>query len=518
MYLMSGKVDMLKMEVKNMTAYISDILSELRFSQKWTLNQKKFFLTVIAKLADSKIYVSKQDQIVSFDDERILLKIDSVSPEIIMGKDEFIDIMKIDKRNYSREVAKVCDGVMSTVATLPNPFEVSNKKSFRKINWFNYIDYKDSNGEIKIHIHQNALPYLIVFTNYTKINLHYIFQFKSQYSLQLYYLIKMNKARYKHNDSINYKIDELIIKLEIPVGYSNISMMKKAVLDVAIEEINSKTDLLVSYELKKTGKKFTDIDINFSQKKVISKQPEQSNPQDQRIKHQATDESLNLDINDQDIIIAAHLQSYGIPRNKAIEYVKSYGVNTCKIGIEKLLGEIQKGRDIKNTSGYLVACIENTGNNSSSQEIKSAMSAAEEFVQDRKAQEMKRFNLFDTYINNNEQQITVLLARHEANEKLTDELEIDMLRCLKDVVDQYKDLESMSPYYLTLRFKGDMLNYANIKSLVDELEVATKEERITKLKADLEAKKLELENVSEKAKELVEKEITMLKVAIADLV
>ena len=201
-----------------------------------------------------------------------------------------------------------------------------------------------------------------------------------------------------------------------------------------------------------------------------------------------------------------------------MEYVKTYGADACKLGIEKLLGEIQKGRDIKNTSGYLVACIENSANNSSAQEIKAAMDAADELVRDRKAQEMKRFNLFDTYINNNEQQILVLLARHEINEKLTDELEIDMLRCLKDAVAQYENLESMSPYYLTLRFKGDLLNYSDIKSLVEELEVATKKERIEKLKAELEAKKTELEEVSGKAKGLVEKEITMLKVTIADLV
>jgi hypothetical protein len=225
-----------------------------------------------------------------------------------------------------------------------------------------------------------------------------------------------------------------------------------------------------------------------------------------------------LDLNDQEMIILAQLFSYGISRSKASEYVRGYGIDSCKVGIEKLLGEIQKGRDVKNISGYLVSCIENSANSKSSKEIKAAMNFAEELAQDRKAQEMERFNRFDIYINNNEQQILVLFSRHEANEKLTDELEIDMLRCLKDVVVQYEDLESMSPYCLTLRFKGDILNYAKIKSLVEELEVATKEERIAKLKTDLEAKKVELENVSGKAKGLVEKEITILKVAIADLV
>ena len=278
------------------------------------------------------------------------------------------------------------------------------------------------------------------------------------------------------------------------------------------------SDISFNYELHKTGKRFTDITFKFSQKKDSSKQLDQPKRQHQEIEYKTTDEPLNIEVDDQTIIASAQLQAYGIQRNKALEYVKTYGADTCKIGIEKLLGEIQKGRDIKNISGYLVSCIENAGNNSSSQEIKAVMNAAEELTQDRKVKEMELFNKFDSYIENNKQDVLILLSQHEANEKLIDELEIDMLRCLKDVVAQYDDLESMSPYYLTLKFKGNILNYSKIKSVVEELKIASKEERIAKLKTDLEAKKAELDGVKGKAKGLVEKEITMLKVAIADLV
>ena len=146
------------------------------------------------------------------------------------------------------------------------------------------------------------------------------------------------------------------------------------------------------------------------------------------------------------------------------------------------------------------------------------MNAAEELTQARKFQEIERFNSFDSYINNNEQQILVLLARYEVKEKLTDELEIDMLRCLKDVVAQYNDLENMLPRYLTLRFKGDILDYKKMKSLVEELEIASKAERIAKLKADLEDKKVKFEEANEQVKPLIEKEIIRFKIAIADLV
>jgi hypothetical protein len=383
---------------------------------------------------------------------------------------------------------------------------------------FSLIQYEDRTGMIKVKVNEDALPFILFMKSYTLFRFTEFSLIKNKHAINIYIFAKIAINKYSKVGELCSSMEDLRQSLGLEDKYRSVNSFIKSVIDVSISEINNKTDINIFYELHKTGKRFTDITLKFSQKKGDSKQLDLPKRQPQEIEYQEVDASLNLGVNDQDIIISAQLQSYGIPKNKALEYVKSYGVDTCKVGIEKLLGEIQKGRDIQNISGYLVSCIENAGNNSSAQEIKAAMNAAEELAQDRKAQEMKRFNSFDTYINNNEQQITVLLARHEANEKLTDELEIDMLRCLKDVVTQYEDLESMSPYYLTLRFKGDILKYSNIKYLVEELEVATKEERIAKLKAELEAKKTELQEVSGEAKGLVEKEITMLKVAIADLV
>ena len=57
-----------------------------------------------------------------------------------------------------------------------------------------------------------------------------------------------------------------------------------------------------------------------------------------------------------------------------------------------------------------------------------------------------------------------------------------------------------------------------IKFLVKELEVASKKERITKLKSDLEKKEVEFKESSKHVRGLLTKEITILKVAIADLV
>jgi plasmid replication initiation protein len=337
--------------------------------------------------------------------------------------------------------------MIKKVVDTPSPLDPNNPKSFKLFSWFTDAEYIEKDQIIKISLHVEMVKRLAVFRQYTSLDYGMIFSLNNAYSLKVYLSCKIMLSRYKTNESIKLELDSFKHKIGLKGKYSKPSLFEKYVLLVVKDEIKNLTDINFDYELHKTGKRFTHITLKFSQKKNVSKQLDQSKRQPQEIEHQKADEPLDLDLNNQEMILSAQLFSYGIPRSKASEYVRGYGVDACKVGIEKLLGEIQKGRDIKNISGYLISCIESSANNKSSKEIKAAMNLAEELEQDRKAQEMERFYSFDTYINNNEQQILVLLARNESQEKLTDELEIDMLRCLKDVIAQYEDLESISPYY-----------------------------------------------------------------------
>ncbi len=505
------------MEIKE-SFYLSEVLYGLKTQQEWSLYEIKMILMLLSKISDYRVYIKKTDNIIDINDDIVLDQLKNVPMEYKLSKTDFMNFTNIRHDNLAREIKKTCFSLLSKVIDTPNPLRPNDTKSFKMFTWFTDANYKDDESYIILTVNKETLKRLAVFTRYATITFQYIAPLKNKHSLSLYLVCKILQSQHYSNKVLKLSINELKAKLGLEKKYVKVTQLKEYVLDVVSSEINDKTDLVFDYELHKTGKRFTDITLKFSQKKDISKQLDQPKRQPQEIEHQASDAPLNLDVNDQDIIIAAQLQSYGIPRNKALEYVTTYGVDTCKIGIEKLLGEIQKGRDIKNISGYLVSCIENAGNNSSSQEIKAAMDAEEKIKQDRKNQELVRFNEFDEYIYNNREPIATLLLRHQEKEKLIDDVEIDMLRCLKRIVNEYDDLASIHPYYLKLKFKDDFINYEKIQSVVDELEVASKEERIAKLKTDLEAKKAELEGVSGKAKGLVEKEITMLKVAIADLV
>lgn len=499
--------------------YLSDIFGRVSLNGIYTTNEWKLAFLIFSRLNQGKVMLSKDyPDIDSFEHPLIKDMVRETDNNVYIKRDEFLEMTVTDKTHAALMIKKVTQSLIDKSVTLPNPIDPNNKKSFMHMSLFSLIQYEDKKGLIKVKVNEDALPFILFMKSYTLFKLTEFSLIKNKHTINIYIFAKIAINKYSKTGELYSSIDELRQSLGLEDKYRSVNSFIKSVIDVSINDINNKTDINISYELHKTGKRFTDIALKFSQKKDSDKQLDQPKWQPQEVENQVIDETINSGVEDQTLITSIQLQAYGIPRNKALEYVKTYGANTCKLGIEKLLGEIQKGRDIKNISGYLVSCIENASNNSSSEEIKASIIAAEELIETRQARDMERFNKFDSYIETNKQDILVLLARHETKEKLVDELEIDMLKCLKDVIAQYGDLESMSPYYLTLRFKDDILDYRKIKSLVEELEVASNEERIAKLKTDLEAKKSELEKLSGKAKELIEKEITMLKVAIADLV
>ena len=509
--------EIMNMEFLNNKYVSNTVLSGIPEKGEWTLNGFKLAYLIACEMSDYRIFIKKDSEINSFDNDKIQDHLETVPKSYNISRDRFQEITGVSYANVAREISKSCDDLLSKIITLPNPFELDNRKSFEKVQWFSKARYDDDKANITIDIHADMLPYFVVLVNYTKLDYRNIARLKNLYSARVYLICKIAQNKFNSDLQIKISIDELKSRIGLDGKYDNLPRLRSRVLDVVTDEINKKTDLNFCYELHKQGKRYTDITLKFSQKVSAKKNDMRKQQPQKKIEHQPVEEPITTNPDDQTLIISAHLQSYGISKKKSLEYVSNYGAATCKLGIEKLLNEIQKGRKIKNISGYLVSCIENEANTTNADEVKAVMDSVDDIKDKAYSKKIELLEGFDEYINNNDQDILILLARHEAQTKLVDDYEINMLDCLKDVLDQYSGLEN-SDLILKLQFKGDMLNYDMIKKVVNELEVASNEERIVKLKAELAAKKLELDAANEGAKGLVEKEINMLKVAIADLV
>ena len=126
------------------------------------------------------------------------------------------------------------------------------------------IAQSDDNIIARIVFHPNMVPYISQLKQqFTKLNLEDVFGFGSFYSYRIY-LIMM---QFKSTGYCKIHIDELRNALDLKDIYPLAADIKRRVIDTAVDEINEKSPYTVKYDLIKTGRKFTHLELKFKPKK-----------------------------------------------------------------------------------------------------------------------------------------------------------------------------------------------------------------------------------------------------------
>lgn len=151
-----------------------------------------------------------------------------------------------------------------------------------KTRWITAIDYLENEGRVYLYFAPKVIPYISMLEGgFTRYNLEYIAPMASVYGVRFYELFKCwlmgDKSKVK-----SISLDELKSLLDIKGQYTSIKDFKFYVLDRGIEDVNQHTDLAVSYENTRTGRKITGLDftINVKQKqaKAIEAKPPKTEP------------------------------------------------------------------------------------------------------------------------------------------------------------------------------------------------------------------------------------------------
>ena len=121
-------------------------------------------------------------------------------------------------------------------------------------------------GRVVIKWHEDMLPFLQhLYREYTQYKLWFTMTMHSEYSSRLYELLKSVAGKTVWNFSIN----ELKRLFMCENSYKLFSNFRARVIDTAVNEINEKTDLNVTYELFKygeSGRAYTDIEFTITDK------------------------------------------------------------------------------------------------------------------------------------------------------------------------------------------------------------------------------------------------------------
>lgn len=227
---------------KNYVVTQSNNLIEARHTKPLTAREQKIVLTMV-----SMIQPTDKD----FMDYHISIR-------------EFHEMLGLSGREHYTEIKEITKELMSKSVEIPKA-----DGSWLMANWVSSAEYIKGEGAIALSFSPKLLPYLLQLkTAFTSYQLSNILSLKSTYSIRLYELMK----KWQHLGRWEYPIDDLKLKLGIAEGkYKQYGHFKSKALNVALKEINEKTDLLIMVKEIKKGRKVDKIEFSiqyFKEKEI----------------------------------------------------------------------------------------------------------------------------------------------------------------------------------------------------------------------------------------------------------
>lgn len=144
---------------------------------------------------------------------------------------------------------------LSKVVALRN----DDKGTTTFLQWWSLAELDDDNTDgFVLELHERIAPYLTEeMDEYTSYHLKIIFAFQSGHSQTLYRLLKQY-----HNTNAKkreFNLDDFRFHMDVIDKYERFNMLQKRVIDPALKEINELSDILVEWDFKKKGKRFTGL-------------------------------------------------------------------------------------------------------------------------------------------------------------------------------------------------------------------------------------------------------------------
>ena len=245
------------------------------------------------------------------------------------------------------------------------------------VRWLEKPRVDKATGMVTLKLDDDLKPYLLnLKKNYTKFEWLYTKAMQSKYSVKLYELLKSwEKTRQGVKE---FNLDDLKNYIDAPDSYKNFNTFKKRVLDIALEEINEITDLLVSYETKKKGKKVIGLIFHISKKEVKNIPPAVTVPYEENSVQEKSNSDLNINYDDfykiaglnmiHDMTMEKTKYIYGITTSILTQINPNTFTNSDDPRTqEQIVGfhvyqkvlKIYTMKEVKNKYGYLAKTLEN---------------------------------------------------------------------------------------------------------------------------------------------------------------
>ena len=132
--------------------------------------------------------------------------------------------------------------------------------------WVSRIAYIDDNATVELTFAPDVAPLITLLEkNFTSYDLEQVAYLNSKYAVRLYEIIIAWRSQGK---TPTISVQELRERLGVSDNeYQKMELFKRKVLDFSVKQINTHTDITVSYTQQKSGRKITGFDFEFKYKK-----------------------------------------------------------------------------------------------------------------------------------------------------------------------------------------------------------------------------------------------------------
>jgi plasmid replication initiation protein len=261
------------------------------------------------------------------------------------------EMSKLTGKRYDYQKLRLAtEGMGSRMFEIPNEIDRKGRQVWRQMWMFDRIDYVQGAGVIEIEFTRTIQPYLFdLQANFTSMELYSALRLSSKHAKRIYALCSQWKDK---GSTIKYEIDELkrMIGLLNDKGnfeYTEITMFKKSVLDIAVQQINQHTDLRISYTLEKKGRSFRNVTFHVTRQPLVMVLPVKDTP--------AKTGAMLADVSDNQYQHARLLlEQWGIKRADIVSQIMASAELIKEVN--KIAYEIQtdKVKIVTNVAGFVL--------------------------------------------------------------------------------------------------------------------------------------------------------------------
>jgi plasmid replication initiation protein len=299
------------------------------------------------ELIEARYYLSLAEQ------RLVLLLASEINPNDEDFKDYEIRIMDFIKMFGLESDKSIYEKIEASANTLLGKIiTLKSGNDVEKTVWLSYVKYTKGSGVIRLRFDKSLKPYFLQLkSHFTKYQLNYVMDFKSQYSIRLYELLKMDAFKVKNGQFEKFfEVSELRLILGIDKkDYAFFADFRRFVIKSAISEISDKTDLfIVDVIYGKTGRKVTNITFVVGVRSKDETNLQQAN---------LNTEDIKPENNSENHPIVDSLVSLGFSLEIAKKYKNKYTIKQIERNIAYTLAKKQEGV-VKDVPAYLNKAIE----------------------------------------------------------------------------------------------------------------------------------------------------------------